>query len=182
FATGFAANVGIIDALVGRDDTIVADALNHASLIDGARLSGATKRVYAHADPAAADEQLGAAGSGHRLLVTDSVFSMDGDLAPLPALLAAAGRHDAWTMVDDAHGFGVLGGGRGACAPPYPGPESRVPSPDIYVATLGKSVGAAGAFVAGDEALIEYLIQRARTLVFSTAPPPAVAAAGYAGL
>ncbi|MDT0619270.1 8-amino-7-oxononanoate synthase [Salinisphaera sp. P385] len=182
FATGFAANVGIIDALVGRGDTIVADALNHASLIDGARLSGATKRVYAHADPGAADEQLGAAGSGHRLLVTDSVFSMDGDLAPLPALMTAAARHDAWTMVDDAHGFGVLGGGRGACAPPYPVPESRVPSPDVYVATLGKSVGAAGAFVAGDEALIEYLIQRARTLVFSTAPPPAVAAAASAGL
>ncbi len=179
FATGFAANVGIIDALVGRGDTIVADALNHASLIDGARLSGATKRIYAHADAGAADAALAAAPAGHRLLVTDSVFSMDGDLAPLPALMAAAGRHDAWTMVDDAHGFGVLGGGHGACAAR---PESRVPSPDIYVATLGKSVGAAGAFVAGDEALIEYLIQRARTLVFSTAPPPAVAAAASAGL
>ncbi|MDT0634227.1 8-amino-7-oxononanoate synthase [Spectribacter hydrogenoxidans] len=182
FATGFAANVGIIDALMGKADTIVADALNHASLIDGARLSGAAKRVYAHADSAAADAQLAEAGSGHRLLVTDSVFSMDGDLAPLPALMAAAARRDAWTMVDDAHGFGVLGGGRGACAAPSRSPESRVPSPDVYVATLGKSVGAAGAFVAGDEALIEYLIQRARTLIFSTAPPPAVAAAASAGL
>lgn len=191
FVTGYAANMGVIEALMGRGDTIVADALNHASLIDGVRLSGAAKRIYAHADMDAAAEALAACPDGHRLLLSDTVFSMDGDIAPLAGLSRAADAHDAWLMVDDAHGFGVLGGGRGACAP-APGfengasasasPGSPGPGPDIYVATLGKAIGAAGAFVAGDEDLIEYLIQRARTLIFSTAPPPAVAAAARTGL
>lgn len=173
FATGYAANMGAIEALVGRRDTIVADALNHASLIDGARLSGARKRVYPHADAAAAAACLAQAPAGRRLLVTDTVFSMDGDSAPLPELAAAARAHDAWLMTDDAHGFGVLEQGA-ALAADNPA--------DIYVATLGKAIGAAGAFVAGERDLIEYLLQRSRTLIFSTAPPPAVAAAARAGL
>lgn len=190
FVTGYAANMGVIEALMGRGDTIVADALNHASLIDGARLSGAAKRIYAHADADAAAETLAAAPDGHRLLLSDTVFSMDGDVAPLAGLARAADTHDAWLMVDDAHGFAV----RDAFAPQtrfesrvsdFEPEASAMPasaSPDIYVATLGKAIGAAGAFVAGDNDLIEYLIQRARTLIFSTAPPPAVAAAARAGL
>lgn len=179
FSTGYAANMGAIAALMGRGDTIVSDALNHASLIDGARLSGAAKAIYPHADAAAAAARLEAAGSGHRLLLTDGVFSMDGDRAPLPELADAAARHAAWLMVDDAHGLGVLGP-EGAGAVAAAGLDSgRVP---ILVGTLGKSLGAAGAFVAGDAELIDYLVQSARTLIFSTAPPPAVAAAARAGL
>lgn len=182
FATGYAANMGAIAALVGRGDSIVSDALNHASLIDGARLSGAAKAIYPHADVEVAAAALRGSAGGHRLLLTDTVFSMDGDLAPLAGLARAAAEHDAWLMVDDAHGFGVLGDGRGALHEPAAGLTSDVPGPDVYVATLGKALGAAGAFVAGDAELIDYLVQSARTLVFSTAPPPAVAAAARTGL
>jgi len=185
FSTGYAANVGTLDALMGRGDSIVADALNHASLIDGARLSGAAKLIFPHADLAAAQTQLReASGAGNRLLLSDSVFSMDGDRADLAGLAGLAARHHAWTMVDDAHGFGVLGDGRGAFTGMRPGEclDTPAPWPDVYVATLGKAAGAAGAFVAGSQALIEYLIQRARSYVFSTAPPPPVAAAARAGL
>lgn len=187
FATGYAANTGTIAALVGRDDSIVADALNHASLIDGARLAGAAKHIYPHADAAAARAALRACSGRHRLLVSDTVFSMDGDLAPLAGLAEAAAGRDAWLMVDDAHGFGVLGGGRGALHDPAAGrpdgdTQAGLLRPDIYVATLGKAVGAAGAFVAGDSALIDFLIQRSRSLIYSTAPPPALAAAARAGL
>lgn len=181
FATGYAANTGTIDALVGRGDTIVSDELNHASLIDGARLSGAAKTIYPHADVEAAAAAL-RDGSGQRLLLSDTVFSMDGDLAPLDGLARAAAEHGAWFMVDDAHGFGVLGNGRGVLHEPGAGLEVSGPRPDVYVATLGKALGAAGAFVAGDAELIDYLVQSARTLVFSTAPPPAVAAAAREGL
>lgn len=179
FSTGYAANMGVISALMGRDDVIVSDALNHASLIDGARLSGAAKSVYPHADTLTATAHLQAAKSGRRLLLSDAVFSMDGDTAPLPELAAVAAEHDAWLMLDDAHGFGVQGpGGRGSLAAWDLGTH-QVP---VLVATLGKAVGAAGAFVAGDRDLIEYLIQAARPFVFSTAPPPAVAAAARQGL
>jgi len=174
FGTGYAANMGVIAALMGKRDTIVSDALNHASLIDGARLSGAAKAVYRHGDPADAGFALARADAGHRLLLTDAVFSMDGDRAPLAALARTAREHDAWLMADDAHGLGVLGP-RGAGAVAEAGLDAtEVP---ILVGTLGKSLGTAGAFVAGDAALIEYLLQSARTFIFSTAPPPAVAAA-----
>lgn len=182
FSSGWAANLGVLRALAGRNDTIVADELNHASLIDGARLAGAQYLRVPHAQTAAYDTALQSVDSGRRLIVSDSVFSMDGDIADVPALADIAARHDAVLMIDDAHGFGVLGPSGRGIEEHFTGPGSRVPSPDVYVATLGKSLGAAGAFVAGSEALIEYLIQRGRTWVFSTAPPPAIAAAARAAL
>lgn len=179
FATGYAANVGVVSALMGKRDHIVADALNHASLIDGARLSGAAKHVYAHADAGAADTALAGCEPGNRLLVTDSVFSMDGDTAPLKALADVAAARDAWLAVDDAHGLGVFGpDGAGRVAEAGLGSD-RVP---LLLATLGKSAGAAGAFVAGDDDVIEAILQSARSLIFSTAPPPALAAAARAGV
>ncbi len=175
FSSGWAANLGVLRALLGRDDTLVADELNHASLIDGGRLAGARYLRYPHADADAAAKQLAVARRGHTtLLATDALFSMDGDCAPLAALAAACGRAGASLMVDDAHGFGVLGAdGLGTL---------RLARPDIYVATLGKALGVAGAFVAGSETLVDYLVQRARSWVFSTAPPPALAAAARCGL
>jgi 8-amino-7-oxononanoate synthase len=182
FSSGWAANLGVLRGLLGKDDALIADELNHASLIDGGRLSGARYLRVGHADPRAFEAALRTAQTEHaasiRLVVTDSVFSMDGDLAPLPELSRLCESHDAVLMVDDAHGFGVLGErGQGACellAPQTP--------PDIQVATLGKSLGCAGAFVVGSDALIEYLVQRARSWVFSTAPPPAIAAAARTAL
>lgn len=177
FASGWAANLGALRALLGKDDVLVADELNHASLIDGGRLSGAHYVRIPHGDAAAFERALQAAGAGTTLLATDAVFSMDGDVAPLPELAAACARQGAALMLDDAHGFGVLGAqGRGTVE------HFGVPPPDVYVATLGKSLGVAGAFVAGSEALIEYLVQRARSWVFSTAPPPALAAAARRAL
>ncbi|MGH8506813.1 MAG: aminotransferase class I/II-fold pyridoxal phosphate-dependent enzyme, partial [Stenotrophobium sp.] len=182
FSSGWAANLGVLRALLKRDDTLIADELNHASLIDGGRLSGAHYVRVAHADISAFYEALQRVphpgplpgGEGEKLVVTDSVFSMDGDIAPLPELAALCDAHGASLMVDDAHGFGVLGAdGSGGVRAAGLG-IADVP---IYVATLGKSLGASGAFVAGSENLIEYLIQRARSWIFSTAPPPAIAAA-----
>jgi len=179
FSSGWAANLGVIRALGGREDSIVADELNHASLIDGGRLSGAQYLRVHHADLNAYAIALAAADGEHRLVVTDSVFSMDGDLAPLAPLAQMCAARGATLMVDDAHGFGVLGPqGEGAVHAAGLG-VADVP---IYVATLGKSLGCSGAFVAGSEALIEFLIQRARTWVFSTAPPPAIAAAARRAL
>ncbi len=180
FTSGWAANCGALRGLLSREDTLVADELNHASLIDGGRLSGATYHRVAHADVEGFRAVLAgakAAGNGSLiLLVTDSVFSMDGDLAPLPQLATLSREHGAALMTDDAHGFGVIGErGRGAN-------ELLGTRPDLYVATMGKSMGASGAFVAGSETLIEYLVQRARSFVFSTAPPPAIAAAAREAL
>lgn len=188
FSSGWAANLGVVRALVGRRDEIVADELNHASLIDAGRLSGAGYTRVAHRDLRAFQSALtGEAGSDRqRLVCTDSVFSMDGDLADLPALAGFAAEAGATLMVDDAHGFGVLGThGRGALEHFADTPRGRdwpTPGVGVYVATLGKSLGTCGAFVAGSATLIEYLIQRARTWVFSTAPPPALAAAARAAL
>lgn len=174
FSTGYMANLGVIAALSGRGDTVFEDRLNHASLLDGARLSGARLVRYAHADPAALDRRLADRGAGERLVVTDGVFSMDGDLAPLPALARSARDHGAWLAVDDAHGFGVLGReGRGSLDHFGLGMDD-VP---VVVGTLGKAFGTGGAFVAGSEDLIETLIQTARTYIFTTAAPPALAAA-----
>lgn len=173
FSTGYMANLGVVPALAGRGDTIFADRLNHASLIDAVRLSGANSRRYPHADMAALEKQLAACVSGQRLILTDSVFSMDGDIAPLLELTSLAERHDAWLVVDDAHGFGVLGqNGRGALAHCGLKPAGRL----LVMGTLGKAAGVAGAFVAGDNQVIEWLTQKARTAIFTTAAPPLLAA------
>jgi 8-amino-7-oxononanoate synthase len=181
FSSGWAANLGVLKALLGKDDVLLADELNHASLIDGGRLCGARYQRIAHGDAAGFEAAAEAAAreypAARRLIVTDSVFSMDGDRAPLAALQASAQRHGASLMVDDAHGFGVLGGGRGALF------ETTAPMvADVLMAGFGKALGTAGAAVAGSEMLIEWLIQRARTWVFSTAPPPPLAAASRAAL
>lgn len=180
FNTGYMANLGTIAALAGPGDLIVSDELNHASIIDGCRLSRAEVRVYRHADPQHAGEILGAERGRFRrcLLVTDGVFSMDGDLAPLPELCGLAEGHDAWLMVDDAHATGVLGE-TGAGTAEHLGVEGRVP---IQMGTLGKALGAEGGFVAGGLELAEFLRHRSRPFVFSTAPAPAVVAAALAAV
>jgi 8-amino-7-oxononanoate synthase len=178
FSTGYMANLGALSTLSGRRALIVADRLNHASLLDAAHLAGARLRRYAHAQPLSAAQVLASHG-GATLLVTDGVFSMDGDIAPLAELATLASEHGAWLMVDDAHGIGVLGE-RGGGALEQAGLDARaVP---ILVGTLGKALGSFGAFIAGDAALIETLIQRARTYVYTTALPPAIAAATRAAL
>jgi 8-amino-7-oxononanoate synthase len=174
FSTGYMANMGVIGALADQSATIVSDKLNHASLIDGSRLSGATLKRFRHADAAHAIEHLSAPASGGNalLLVTDGVFSMDGDVAPLPALAHASRAARAWLIVDDAHGLGVMGQtGRGCCE--YFALDSDdVP---VLVGTFGKAFGTFGAFVAADADLIEFLVQKARTYIYTTALPPAVA-------
>jgi 8-amino-7-oxononanoate synthase len=178
FSAGYMANLGILAALAGRGDTVFSDELNHACLVDGARLSRAEVCVYPHLDLAALERRLAACATPGKLVATDAVFSMDGDIAPLPGLLALCERHDAWLLVDDAHGFGVLGeGGRGSLS------HFGIASPRIaYMGTLGKAAGVHGAFVAGEETLIEWLVQRARTYVFTTSSPPLLAAALIASL
>ena len=172
FSTGYMANMGVINALTEPGDVVFEDALNHASLLDGGWLSRGRMLRYAHGDVAALETAMTAA-TGPALIVSDAVFSMDGELAPLPALAALAARRQALLVVDDAHGFGVLGDGAGAVA--HCGlSDADVP---VYVGTLGKAIGTFGAFVAGSETLIEYLVQRARTYIYTTAPPPALAAA-----
>jgi 8-amino-7-oxononanoate synthase len=183
FYAGYAANAGAIPALVERGDALISDALNHACLIDGARLSRAELAVYPHNDLAALERALVAArGARRRLVVADAVFSMDGDLAPLPEMLALCERHDAWLYVDDAHGFGVLGeGGRGSLSH-WGLPTDAMSSRLIYMATLGKAAGVAGAFIAGAPAVIEWLMQKARTFFFATGAPPMIAEALRASL
>ena len=190
FSSGWAANCGVLRGLLGKDDLLLADELNHASLIDGGRLSGARYVRIGHCDVKGFAQALrghgpllqgfGVAGAAQgrdrlTLIATDSVFSMDGDLAPLAELSALARQHDAALMVDDAHGFGVLGDGKGACA-------AAGITPHITMSGFGKALGTAGAFVAGSADLIETLVHRARSYVFSTAPPPAIAAATRAAL
>jgi 8-amino-7-oxononanoate synthase len=180
FCTGYMANLAVTPALVEAGDTasktsgraIFADALNHASLIDATRLARDADVIeYAHADVAALGAALAASSAGHKLIVTDAVFSMDGDIAPLPALAQLAEQHDAWLVIDDAHGFGVLGEhGCGALE------HFKLRSEHIvYTGTLGKAAGVAGAFVVAHASVIEWLLQRARTYLFTTASPPAVA-------
>ncbi|HEX6362070.1 MAG TPA: 8-amino-7-oxononanoate synthase [Albitalea sp.] len=171
FCTGYMANLAVLTALGDADAQIFSEELNHASLIDGARLARAEVQRYRHGDVAQLDGLLAACRKPVKLIVTDSVFSMDGDLAPLPALLALAERHDAWLVVDDAHGFGVLGPcGRGALA--HCGLRSERL---IAIGTLGKAAGVAGAFVAAVPTVVEYLVQAARPYIFTTAAPPALA-------
>jgi 8-amino-7-oxononanoate synthase len=180
FSTGYMANLGVLGALAQRGDRIFADRLSHASLIDAARLSGGRLRRYPHIDAAQLQTWLQrATDRGQRFIVTDGVFSMDGDLAPLDRLATLARERHAWLMVDDAHGLGVIGpGGRGSLAHFNLG----LTEAPILVGTLGKAFGTFGAFVAGGEELIETLIQFARTYIYTTALPPAVACATSAAL
>ncbi|APR05576.1 8-amino-7-oxononanoate synthase [Thauera chlorobenzoica] len=175
FSTGYMANSGVLPALLGRGDAVFADRLNHASLVDGALLSRAELHRYPHLDLAALDTLLERSSARRKAIVTDAVFSMDGDVAPLPALLERAARHDAWLIVDDAHGFGVLGPqGRGTVAEAGLSvhPEAwRI----VLIGTLGKAAGVAGAFVAGEATLVEWLLQKTRTYIFTTGAPPALA-------
>lgn len=173
FSTGYMANVGVLAALAALDEDIevFSEALNHASLIDGMRLARARAKVYGHCDVVALESMLAASTAKAKLVVTDSVFSMDGDLAPLPQILALCEKYGAWLLVDDAHGFGTLGSrGHGAL-------EHFSLRSDhlIYVGTLGKAAGVAGAFVAAEAGMIDWLVQRARSYVYSTASPPALA-------
>jgi glycine C-acetyltransferase len=175
FQSGFAANAGAVSAILTPDDHIVSDELNHASIIDGCRLSRAKIHVFPHKDTAAADKILTelASAPGRKLLITDGVFSMDGDIGPLPALVEAAERHGAIMMIDDAHSSGVLGrNGRGTVD--HFGLHGRV---HIQVGTLSKAIGVLGGYVCGSRDLIEFLYHRARPFLFSTSHPPAVAAA-----
>ena len=174
FQSGFAANAGTVSAILGPDDHIISDALNHASIIDGCRLSRAKIHVFPHKDTARADQILGelATAQGHKLLITDGVFSMDGDIGPLPALVEIAERHGAIMMIDDAHSSGVLGrSGRGTVD--HFGLHGCV---DIQVGTLSKAIGVLGGYVCGSRDLIEFLYHRARPFLFSTSHPPSVAA------
>lgn len=179
FSTGYMANMGIIAALCGRGDHLFEDRLNHASLLDGGLLSQARMQRYAHSDADALNSKLSAYESGEKLVVTDGVFSMDGDIAPLPELSKVTHQHQAWLMVDDAHSFGVLGKNGGGCVEHFGLTTDEVP---ILIGTLGKAFGTFGAFVAGSEELIEFLIQKARPYIYTTALPPAVAEATRASL
>lgn len=177
FGSGYAANLGILAALCDREAEIFGDRLDHACLIDGALLSRATFTRYPHGDAQALHERLASSRAAIKVVATDAVFSMDGDLAPLAALLASCERHDAWLVVDDAHGIGVLGEGRGTLC------ELGLASDRIvYMATLGKALGGYGAFACGGPVVIEWLLQRARTYMFSTALPPACGAVASAAI
>ena len=174
FQSGFTANAGAVSSFLGKDDFIISDELNHASIIDGCRLSRAAIKVFRHKDVAHAEEQLASVANlpGKKLLITDGVFSMDGDIGPLPGLCGAAEKYGAIMMVDDAHASGVLGrNGRGTID--HFGVHGRV---DIQVGTLSKAIGALGGYVCGTRDFIEYLYHRARPFLFSTSHPPAVAA------
>ena len=173
FCTGYMANLALLTALGDASATVFADKLNHASLIDGALLAKAPMQRYPHGNLAILAKQLARCSTPVKLIVTDAVFSMDGDLADLPALLALAERFDAWLVVDDAHGFGVLGVNGGGVLSHFGLDSAHI----AYVGTLGKAAGVSGAFVAGSEELVELLIQRARAYVYTTASPPALAAA-----
>lgn len=180
FASGYAANTGTIPALVGRRDAIYADELNHASLIDGARLSRAEVRVFPHGDMNALRAMLqDDVGKFRRqMIVVDGVFSMDGDLFPLNELVPIARKYGAWTYVDDAHATGILGAhGRGSAE--HFGVEGKI---DVVMGTLGKALGTDGAFISGSATLVEYLMNRARAFIFTTATPPALAAAAREAL
>ncbi|MDH1703594.1 8-amino-7-oxononanoate synthase [Comamonas terrigena] len=182
FYAGFATNASVIPALVGAGDAIFSDALNHASLIDGCRLSRASIHRYTHGDLAVLDALLAGSTSRRKLVVSDAVFSMDGNVADIPGLLALCERHDALLMLDDAHGLGVLGPqGRGSLA--AAGLTGTAASPRVlYMATLSKAAGVSGAFVAGSEVLVEWLLQKTRSYTFATAAPALLARALQASL
>ena len=172
FSTGYMANIGVISALMGRNDAVFADKLNHACLNEGAYLSRAEFDRFPHNDVTTLEKLLKASTAKHKLIAADAVFSMDGDIAPIPEYLALCEQYDAYLYIDDAHGFGVLGErGKGSLS------HFNLASPRIiYMATLGKAAGVAGAFVAGEQVVIDYLIQKANSYVYSTPAPPALSA------
>jgi 8-amino-7-oxononanoate synthase len=179
FSTGYMANLGTVASLVGKDDSVIEDRWNHASLIDAGRSSGAQLRRYQHNDMDSLQQQLNNAGDGNKLVVTDGVFSMDGDISRLDEIASIAQQHSAWLMVDDAHGLGVLGEqGRGS----LDHFQLALQDVPVLMGTLGKALGTFGAFVAGSDDLIEFLVQQARTYVYTTALPSAVAEATRASL
>ncbi len=178
FSSGYMANLGVLSALIKRGDQVFEDRLNHASLLDGGLLSGARFKRYLHKDINDLNSKFGDS-KARTLVVTDGVFSMDGDLAPLSELTEFTSEHNAWLMVDDAHGFGVLGETGGGIVQHYGLSQQQVP---VLMGTFGKSFGTFGAFVAGSEVLIETLIQKARTYIFTTALPAAIAEATRASL
>lgn len=170
FSTGYLANLGVLTALAGKKGEVFADKLNHASLVDAAQLSGARFHRYRHLDLAQLEGQLAASAAPDKLIVSDLVFSMDGDVAPVDALLDLAERYDAWLYLDDAHGFGVLNDGRGGLTD-----RARASDRVIYLATLGKAAGVAGAAVAAHASVTDWLIQKARPYIYTTASPPLLA-------
>ncbi|MES9832500.1 MAG: 8-amino-7-oxononanoate synthase [Candidatus Thiodiazotropha sp. DIVDIV] len=174
YSTGYMANIGVISALLGRDDCVLEDRLNHASLVDAGQLSQAKVKRFQHADSQSLERQISLCEAEHRLIATDGVFSMDGDLAPLPEMADIAKRHDAALMVDDAHGLGVLGQQGGGTLSHFGLGIDEVP---ILMGTLGKGFGTFGAFVAGSDELIETLIQKSRSYIYTTAMPSAIAEA-----
>jgi 8-amino-7-oxononanoate synthase len=171
FSTGYMANLAVLTALAGRHGEVFGDKLNHASLVDAAQLSGATFTRHRHGDLAQLESRLVASAAQDKLIVSDLVFSMDGDIAPVDALLDLAERYDAWLYLDDAHGFGVLNDGRGGLTD-----RTRASDRVIYLATLGKAAGVAGAAVAAHASVIDWLIQKARPYIYTTASPPLLAA------
>ena len=174
FSTGYMANLAVTPALVGRNDAVFADRLNHASLIDAARAAPAEHRRYAHNDMDVLEKLLASSTAKRKLILTDAVFSMDGDLAPLPRLFELAEQYDAWLVIDDAHGFGVFGQqGRGSLSHLGLPASPRI----VLMGTFGKAAGVAGAFVAGDTRVIEWLLNTARSYIFTTAAAPAIACA-----
>ncbi len=179
FSTGYMANIGVLNALAERGDVIYADRLNHASLVDGALLSKANTKRYQHNDTGSLERQLKTQQTGNKIIVSDGVFSMDGDIAKVDSLAKITKKHQAWLMIDDAHGFGTLGQNGAGLLQQQQLEQNDVP---ILMATLGKAVGTAGAFIAGSEILIEYLIQTARSHIFTTAMPAAIAAATLTSL
>ena len=178
YGAGYLANLGVLTALAGPEDLIFSDALNHASIIDGCRLSGATTKVYRHLDLDHLDELLAATPGRRRLIVSETVFSMDGDLAPLPGLVARTRRHDAILVIDEAHATGVLGADGGGALSHFGLDGEGM----IVVGTLSKALGSAGGFVASNAIVIDYLLNRSRPFIFNTALPPASVGAGLAAL
>lgn len=182
FYAGYATNIGVIPALIGDGDALFSDSLNHACLIDGARLSRAQINRYPHSDLHALEVLLAQSMVRRKLVISDAVFSMDGDIADIPGLLALCERYDALLLIDDAHGFGILGpGGRGTLAE-FGLNGIKASRRVLYMATLGKAAGVAGAFVAGDESIVEWLLQKTRSYIFATAAPPMLACALRASL
>ncbi|MBR9828531.1 MAG: 8-amino-7-oxononanoate synthase [Oceanospirillales bacterium] len=179
FSTGYMANIGAVNALVDKQDAVFQDRLNHASLLDAGLLSGARFQRYLHNDPESLAQRLSRSEARRKLVVTDGVFSMDGDIADLPELSRVTREHEGWLMVDDAHGFGCVGATGGGCVEHFGLSNDEVP---VLVGTLGKGFGTSGAFVAGSEVLIETLIQFARTYIYTTSMSPAVAEATRASL
>lgn len=179
FSTGYMANLGAVNALLDKRDAVFEDRINHASLLDAGLLSGARFQRYLHNDAESLEHKLTRSEARRKLVVTDGVFSMDGDIAELPEICGTAKQHNAWVMVDDAHGFGCVGRGGRGCVEHFGLGQDDV---QVLVGTLGKAFGTSGAFVAGSEELIETLVQHARTYIYTTSMPPAVAMATLASL